>query len=142
MKKWILKESDKLNHKILLYDKMPKVTKCPSMIKCSKSKWHFAQVWQNTQSDKIPKRYYAEDDNMPKKSFCPRWQIIIKEISPMPKLTKCVQFSQFWPIFKFRPITIFFVIKKPIILLKFVREYECQILGLKKPARYLGKFSP
>ena len=99
------------------------MTKCPSMIECSKSKWNFSQVWQNAQGNKIPKRHYAQDDNMPNKSFCPMWQIIIKETSPMHKLTKCIkiwpEISRFWPIFNFRHITIFSLIKKPIILLKF-----------------------
>ena len=63
-----------------------KMTFCPSMTKCPK-------------------------DIMPKMTTCPKSHIIIKEISPMPKLTKCVQIwpeiSRFWQIFKFRPITIF-----------------------------------
>ena len=58
-------------------DKMPKYDIMP---KVKMPIWHLAQVGQNAQGVKMPKRHYAHDDNMSNMTFCPRWknaQIVI-----------------------------------------------------------------
>ena len=59
---------------------MPKVTKCPSMTKCPKSKCPNDIL---PKCDKMPKSHYAQDNKMPKMSLCPN--DILPKCNKMPK---------------------------------------------------------
>ena len=85
---------------------------------------------------------------MPKMTTCPKSHFVQGDKLSLRRYHLCLslqnayKFGQKLANFQVQTHHYFFVIKKPIILLKFVGEYECQILGLKKSARHLGKFSP